>query len=105
MIVYFNYCCIGCTCGATTTAEKSFVVEKDRKQQDEPEYCPNDLDHSLKLMGEKCTVLASRFSGKLISKEEKVKMLKKRASDDYKKNIHERKVEMTRQAIKKFKSI
>ena len=103
-MIYFNYVCLGCTCGKTETKDKTFIVEKERSEEDDPEYCPNKPKKELKLVGERCTIGIAKFSGKLISKEEKVKKLKKRASDDYKKNIHERKVEMTRNAIKNFKN-
>ena len=87
-----------CTC-KRTGVNRTFVITKTRQKEKNIEHCPNRPKLELKLMGEQFTILKSS------TKEQNITMLKKRASDDYKKNVHERKVDMTRKAINKFKDI
>lgn len=103
-MIHFNYWCQDCNCGAIGK-QQNFIIDKCREDEDKPSKCPNNKSKTLKLMGEQMNAVALRFSGKLTSKEDKIAALKKRASDDYKKNIHERKVEMTNKAIKNFKNL
>lgn len=105
MELSYNYWCEHCTCGKIGK-EKDFVVDLTEEEAKEPIYCPNSEEPlPMKQLGYKPVGGFLRFSGTLISKEDKQKFLMKRSHEDYKKNIEEVKMEKHKAFIRDAKSI
>lgn len=92
----YNYWCPNCTCGAKGS-KRDFKVQKEEDEKDEIETCPNDESSEMKLMGE--DMAGGYLATSAMSREDKAKMMKKRSSAHFKKEIAPRKEAMEKLQI------
>ena len=86
----FNYWCQDCTCGAKG-AQRDFEIDKPESKAKRKEICPNN-GSPMKLMGQKVTILKS------MDKDTRIKSLKKRSKDHFKREIAEKRVEIVKKS-------
>lgn len=91
----YNYFCTDCICGAVGK-QKDFKIEVEKGVDEEDMNCPNNDSVKLKCIGQNLSGGTLKMSGKLISREDKQKIMLKRSHDHFKKEIEPVKREMNR---------